>query len=98
MGLTTMRIKVAIAVEQEDDGTYHAFCPALKGIHAPGDTEQEAVRNAVDAIGAYLQSLKKHNDPLPLCIVDEEYSFSEAFTRLFSSKPKRHIEEVVLAA
>ena len=97
MSTTMLRIKVGISVEKEDDGTYYAYCPALKGIHVPGNTEQEAVKNAVDAVGAYLQSLKKHNDPLPLCII-EKSSFSDMFSHLFSAKPKQHIEEVVLAA
>jgi antitoxin HicB len=61
-----LRLKVSVVVEPDDDGTFHAFCPGLPGLHADGRTEDEAFTHIVDALRAYLQSLAKHRDPLPI--------------------------------
>lgn len=61
---------VAIVVEPDDD-QFHAFCPALKGLHVGGRTEEEAVKNAIDGAIIYLQSLVSHGDPIPVGITVE---------------------------
>jgi predicted RNase H-like HicB family nuclease len=58
-------VKVLVIVEP-DDGGFHAFCPALKGLHTCGDTQDEAIENAQDAVIAYIRSIIKHGDPLPI--------------------------------
>jgi len=63
--------KVEVIVEPDDIG-FHAYCPALKGLHTCGDTEEEALRNARDAAIAYLQSSIKHGDPIPVGIIMRE--------------------------
>ena len=55
-----------VILEREGDGGYHAFCPALKGCHTQGDTLEEALTNAKEAIGAYLESLEKHGETAPV--------------------------------
>ncbi len=55
-----------VIVEREEEGGYHAFCPALKGCHTQGDTLDEALANVREAISAYLESLRAHGEPLPL--------------------------------
>ncbi len=57
--------------EKEADGTWSVHVPALAGCHSQGDTLEEAKANVIEAIEAYLESLKK--DDLPL------YDPSEAF-------------------
>ena len=57
-------IHVSVVVEKDGDG-FHAYAPALKGLHVGGDTKDEAVKNAREAIDVYLDSLAKHNEPLP---------------------------------
>ena len=54
-----------IVLEPDDDGFY-VFCPVLKGLHTCGKTEGEAIDNSRDAITAYIQSLLKHGEPVPL--------------------------------
>jgi predicted RNase H-like HicB family nuclease len=63
---------IEIAVKPDSEG-YHAYCPSFKGLHVDGDTEQEALQNAKDAAVAYLESLIKHGDPIPLKVVKREY-------------------------
>lgn len=50
-------IRLEIIIEP-DNGAFHAYCLALKGLHTCGDTADEAMENAVDAVTAYLQSVK----------------------------------------
>ncbi|MBI4180660.1 MAG: type II toxin-antitoxin system HicB family antitoxin [Chloroflexi bacterium] len=67
---STLEFRVQVFVEPDDKG-FHAYCPALKGLHTYGDTRIEAVQNAKDAIEAYLKSSIKHGDPIPLGILHE---------------------------
>ncbi len=57
-----------IIIEPDGD-QFHAYCPALKGLHTCGTTEEEALQNAKDAAIAYLVSLVKHGDPIPIGVV-----------------------------
>ena len=60
-----MRLRVTVVVEADGDG-YHAYCPAFKGLHAAGETEDEAVERARAAAIAYLESMVSHGDPIPV--------------------------------
>ncbi|MDO8635884.1 MAG: type II toxin-antitoxin system HicB family antitoxin [Dehalococcoidia bacterium] len=60
------RHRYTVILEREGDGGYHAFCPALKGCHTQGDTLEEALTNAKEAIGAYLESLEKQGETAPV--------------------------------
>ena len=70
-GKPIIGFKIEVAVEPDEVG-FHAYCPALRGLHTCGDTEEEAIQNAKDAATAYLESLIKHNDPIPVGIVMHE--------------------------
>ena len=56
--------RYTVILEREPDGSYHVFCPALKGCHSQGDSLEEALRNIEEAIAAYLESLKAHGEPI----------------------------------
>lgn len=45
-----------------------AECPTLPGCVSQGKTREEAVKNVKDAMKGYLESLKKHDEPIPLPI------------------------------
>ncbi|MBM3148493.1 MAG: type II toxin-antitoxin system HicB family antitoxin [Chloroflexi bacterium] len=95
-GHPTIEFQVNIVVEPDKDG-FHAFCPALKGLHACGDTEHEALSNARDAAIAYIQSLIKHGDPIPVgIIVDESQETKRAQSR--RKTPHRHYTEALTVA
>jgi len=61
--------EVQVFFEKEDGGGYHTYVPALPGLHSCGDTIAEAKKNTREAIVAYLTSLIKHNDPIPLSCI-----------------------------
>ena len=52
-----MRFKVIL--EPSEDGGYAVHVPALKGCHTQGETVEEALENAKDAIKAYLLTIKE---------------------------------------
>ncbi len=54
-----------ISLEREEDGGYHAFCPALPGCHTQGDTYEETIENIKDAIKLYIESLKARREKIP---------------------------------
>ena len=58
-------LQITVVLEP-DEGGYHAFCPGVLGVHADGRTEADALAHMADALKAYLQSLAKHGDPLPV--------------------------------
>jgi predicted RNase H-like HicB family nuclease len=69
-----LRLKFTVIVEP-DNGSFHAFCPAFKGLHVDGKTENEALRNATKAARVYVDSLAAHGEPLPIgpdCTLDRE--------------------------
>ncbi len=55
-----------VILEREEEGGYHAFCPALKGCHTQGDTLDETLANVKEAMEVYLESLRMHGEPLPV--------------------------------
>ena len=54
-----------IVLEREDEGGYHAFCPALHGCHTQGETYEKTLENIKDAIKIYLESLQAHRENIP---------------------------------
>ncbi len=70
------RLNVDICIER-DEGRFHAFCPAFKGLHTDGANLDEAIGNAKDAIVAYVISLMKHKEPLPCCQIVRQECLSE---------------------
>ena len=64
-------MRYRILIEQDEDGMFVAECPALPGCISQGKTRKEAIANIKDAINGYLQSLKKHREPIPPSIEEE---------------------------
>jgi len=64
-------LRYRILIEQDEDGVFVAECPSLPGCISQGKTRKEALDNIRDAIKGYLESLKKHNEPIPPPIEEE---------------------------
>ncbi len=60
-----------VIVEQDEDGVFVAECPSLPGCVSQGSTRREALANVKDAMEGYLESLKRHNEPIPPSIKEE---------------------------
>lgn len=64
-------MKFRVTIEQDEDGVFIAECPSLPGCISQGSTRAEALESIQDAIRGYLESLRKHDEPIPPGI-DEE--------------------------
>ena len=58
-------MKFRILIEQDEDGLFIAECPSLPGCVSQGESRSQALENIQDAIKGYLESLKKHGEPIP---------------------------------
>lgn len=64
-------MRYRVLIEQDEDGVYVAEVPALPGCISQGRTRSEAVGNVKEAIRAYLESLRAHDEPVPPSISEE---------------------------
>ena len=58
------KYEVIIYWSKEDDA-YIAEVPQLAGCAAHGDSQEEALRNAQDAISLWLETAREFGDPIP---------------------------------
>lgn len=54
-----------ILLREEPEGGYTVIIPALPGCIAYGDTIEEAIEMAKEAIELYIESLKNHGKEIP---------------------------------
>ena len=54
-------MKFNIILEPEKNGGFSVIVPALDGCFTQGETEEEAIKNAKEAILCYLEGLEKVN-------------------------------------
>jgi len=64
-------MKYRVLIEQDEEGWFTAEVPSLPGCISQGKTREEAVKNIQDAIQGYIESLEKHNEPVPPPIREE---------------------------
>jgi len=64
-------MKYRILIEQDEDGIFVAECPSLLGCISQGNSRKEVLENIQDAIKGYLESLRKHDEPVPPSIEKE---------------------------
>ena len=64
-------MKYRVLIEQDEDGVFVAQVPALPGCISQGQTRREALDNIREAIAGYLESLQKHDEPVPPAITEE---------------------------
>ncbi len=64
-------MKYRVLIEQDEDGVFVVEVPALPGCISQGKTRGEALANIQEAITAYLESLKAHDEPIPPPIQEE---------------------------
>ncbi|MEM8674968.1 MAG: type II toxin-antitoxin system HicB family antitoxin [Cyanobacteria bacterium P01_G01_bin.67] len=54
-----MVYKLNIIIEEDED-SFYAYCPELKGCQSQGDTLEEVQTNITEAIELYLETLSKN--------------------------------------
>jgi predicted RNase H-like HicB family nuclease len=62
-----------IFIHKDEDSAYGVIVPDLPGCFSAGDSIEEAMRNAHEAIECHIEGLLSDNDPLPLKKSVEEH-------------------------
>jgi predicted RNase H-like HicB family nuclease len=62
-----------IFIHKDEDSAYGVIVPDLPGCFSAGDSIEEAMRNAHEAIECHIEGLLSDNDPLPLKKPVEEH-------------------------
>lgn len=70
-------MKYRVIIQQDEDGMLVAEVPALPGCVSQGATRAAALANIREAIEAYLESLKDHDEPIPPSIDEEVVEVAE---------------------
>jgi len=61
--------EIEFVFEPDPDGGYHAYAPELPGLHTEGDTLEEAVSNAEEALALYVEGLREEGRALDMGVV-----------------------------
>ncbi|MGH3612036.1 MAG: type II toxin-antitoxin system HicB family antitoxin [Pseudonocardia sp.] len=61
--------EVEFVFEPQDVGGYHVYAPELPGLHTQGDTLEEAIENAREALLVYVEGIREDGRPLDMGIV-----------------------------
>jgi antitoxin HicB len=67
-----------ILLTPEDEGGFSVSVPALPGCFTQGETIEEAIEMAREAIGVYIESLEEDGEPIPDDSKSLEYSLTLA--------------------
>ena len=61
-----MEVTYTVHIEPAEEGGFVAWFPALPGCHTQGETFEEVIAMAKDALGGYLECLQNNGDPIPV--------------------------------
>lgn len=61
-----MEVTYTVHIESAKEGGYVAHFPALPGCHTQGETLEEVIAMAKDALAGYLEWLQEDGQPLPV--------------------------------
>jgi len=63
--MESMEREYAVVLEEEEDGWYSVWVPALPGCGSQGSTKEEALRNIQEAIELHIRGLLEDGLPVP---------------------------------
>jgi len=66
------QLSYRIVMRKEPEGGYTVMVPSLPGCVTYGDTVEEAIEKAREAIELYIESLKAHGEEIPKEIYQRE--------------------------
>jgi predicted RNase H-like HicB family nuclease len=68
------QLSYRILLRKEPEGGYTVMVPSLPGCVTYGDTVEEAIEKAREAIELYIESLKAHEEEIPIEEIALEYT------------------------
>lgn len=70
------KLAFRIVLRPEPEGGYTAMVPTLPGCITYGETVEEAMKMAEDAVRAYIASMKKHGEE----VIDDSRTFESVLS------------------
>jgi antitoxin HicB len=61
-----MEVTYTVHIEPAEEGGFVAWFPALPGCHTQGETLEEVIAMAKDALAGYLEWLREDGEPIPV--------------------------------
>jgi antitoxin HicB len=58
-------VTYTVHIEPAEEGGFIAYFPALPGCHTQGETFEEVVAMAKDALSGFLETLRENGEPIP---------------------------------
>ena len=65
----TLKIRVVI---EKDESNFFGYCPDLDGVLVQGETLENTKEFLRDTILVHIESMLKHNVPLPSSVIEEQ--------------------------
>ena len=65
-------IEVEFIFEPQEEGGYHAYAPDLPGLHTQGETLEEAIANAEEALELYVEGLQEEGRPVGTGVIRQK--------------------------
>jgi len=65
---------IELVFAPQEEGGYHVYAPDLPGLHSEGDTFDEAMENAREALELYVEGLREVGRPLDAGVVRRRVS------------------------
>ena len=66
MGIKPIELKFTLLIDRNEEGSYTVTVPSLPGCITEGDTWEEAIANAREAIAGYIEALKALGKTIPI--------------------------------
>ncbi|WP_333654146.1 type II toxin-antitoxin system HicB family antitoxin [Dissulfurispira sp.] len=63
--MQTKDYRFTIIIESCEEGGYFAFCPALPGCHAQGETYEETIKEIHSIIRDFIEDYLAEGEPIP---------------------------------
>lgn len=67
---------VEFVFESQEDGGYYAYAPDLPGLHTQGETLEDALTNAKEALTLFIEGLRDDGRPFPDAVIRRHLSVS----------------------
>lgn len=64
--------EIEFIFEPQEEGGYYVYAPDLPGLHTQGETLDEAVANAEEALALYVEGLQEEGRPLDAGVIRQK--------------------------
>jgi predicted RNase H-like HicB family nuclease len=65
--------EIELVFAPQEDGGYHVYAPDLPGLHTQGDSLDEAVANATEALELYVEGLREEGRSLDAGVIRRKF-------------------------